>query len=400
MTGPVVESQDLSVSSSLPPASSLPLCQRRAASLYIHIPFCARICPYCDFAVSDQRARLERRYMAALKREAQARLPADFQARTVFIGGGTPTELCLDSLRELARWLKPYLGSTREFTIEGNPGTLRDHKLEALKELGVTRVSLGAQSMAPKSLEQLGRVHRREHIPESVERLRAAGFDNLNLDLMFAIPGQSLADLHNDLDGLLALSVEHISAYGLTYEPGTPFFRERRAGRLRPVQDELEARMFTDIRERLQSAGYQHYEISNYARPGRACAHNRVYWRNGSYYGLGNGSASHIGGWRLVNERDPERYIAGVEARGRAFASGEFLTTPRKLRESAYLSMRTARGLRRDELQRDFGFDGLSILQPELDALLQRGFLEQLSGGLRLASKALVVADQISMELL
>lgn len=380
--------------------ASPPLARRRPAALYIHIPFCARVCPYCDFAVSDQRPRLEADYLEALALEARRRLPAGFKPRTIFIGGGTPSELSAAGLERLHAIIEPHLGRQREWSIEANPGTLTENKLARLVAMGITRVSLGSQSLDDRALARLGRSHRAHHTRAAVERLRAAGLSNINLDILFAIPGQTLAELDAELDAVLALDVPHLSAYGLTYEEGTPFEQARRAGRLSPVENAIEAAMFRRIARVLSAAGYRHYEVSNYARPGAACAHNRVYWRNGAYIGIGNSAASHLRGRRATNERDLSRYIARVRRSGRAIAEVEDLGFDSKVGESAYLALRSARGLDPQAFQRDLGLDPIERFRPIVDKLLEGGFLERRGPAVRLSSRGLLIADRIAMEFL
>lgn len=378
----------------------LPLCRRRPTALYLHIPFCARICPYCDFAVAPHRRGAEAAYLDALAAEAEARLPPGFEARTVFIGGGTPTELSVEGLERLAAILAPWTGRVREVSIEANPGTLIPKRIAALRRLGVTRVSLGAQSFDPAVLETLGRFHKAPAVAESIRRLRAAGIDDINIDLMFAAPGQTLAQLDRDIDAALALEPTHLSTYGLTWEPGTPFDLARRDGRLRPAPEALEAAMFRHLRRRLAEAGFRHYEISNFARPGRVCAHNRVYWRNGAYVGLGNGAASHVAGRRMTNHRAVERYIAAVHERGRAFATVERLDRDRKIAETAYLALRVGRGLDREVGLRDLGIDWLTHFAEPIRRLTEWGLVETTGSGVRLNERGLAVADRVALEFL
>lgn len=380
--------------------SQLPLAARIPAALYIHIPFCARRCPYCDFAVSEKRHVLEKNYIKALIAEMRSRLPDDFRPRTIFIGGGTPTELSVPSLNALSDALKTYRGEIREFSIEANPGTLTDKKLAALRDMGVTRVSLGSQSLKNPVLERLGRFHKAEQTARSVAMLRDAGFENLNLDLIFGVPEQSLDDLVSDLEAYIDFAVPHISAYGLTFEEGTPFFTRRESGQLVPVSQSLEAKMVHEIRRRLGDAGFVHYEISNYAKPGYPCAHNRVYWRNGAYYGLGNSAASHLAGQRVTNTRDVEQYIAQVTEKGRAFGEADVLDEEQKIREYAYLALRSSRGLQRRLFLRDLGEDVMERFEDAIAKHLKYGLLESYKDGYRLSARGLPLADSIAVDFL
>jgi len=387
-------------SSLKPSVPVLPLAQRRPSALYLHLPFCARVCPYCDFAVSGIDRALEERYLDALQREIRNRLPEDFRPQSIFLGGGTPTELRPENLERLGTLLAPFTGEAREVSIEANPGTLTPRKIAALEALRVNRVSLGSQSLNDALLETLGRVHRAKHTYLAVERLREAGFRSINLDLIFAIPGQSLEDLELDIKAYLALKPDHISAYGLTFEPGTPFESQRQAGRLRAAPNALEARMLQRVRRRLIGAGFRHYEISNYARPGHACAHNRVYWRNGSYIGVGNGAASHLGGRRSTNLRSVEAYIAAIHDRGHAVAMVERLSHERKVAETAYLALRSSRGLCSVTSLRDLGLDIVAHFAPQIKQMVDAGLMLPTTTGARLTARGVALADSVVMEFL
>jgi oxygen-independent coproporphyrinogen III oxidase len=379
---------------------TLPLSTRQATALYVHIPFCARRCPYCDFAVSEQRHSLEHAYIEALTVEAKHRLPPSFQARTVFIGGGTPTELSVESLKRIGHFLAPHCQNVKEFSIEANPGTLTEKKLHILKNMGVNRVSLGSQSLQNNVLKTLGRFHSSDQTRASVAMLKSHGFSNINLDLIFGVPQQRLDDLKIDLESYLALNIPHISAYGLTYEEGTPFFKQKGKGLIRPVPEELEARMFYEIHKQLTGANYRHYEISNYARPNHSCAHNRVYWRNGAYYGVGNSAASHLGGQRITNIRSIERYIKRVAQRNHGLGEKDLLDRRRKIHETAYLALRTARGLQPDVGQRDLGIDILEWFKEPIAKYLKLGLLEKFGSAIRLSEKGLPLADTIAVDFL
>jgi oxygen-independent coproporphyrinogen III oxidase len=378
---------------------SLPLTQREPAALYIHIPFCARRCPYCDFAVSEKRHALENKYIEALRKEA-CRLPQAFQPRTIFIGGGTPTELTPQSLELVGQIVARHSRELKEFTIEANPGTLTQKKLATLRKIGVTRVSLGSQSLQDSVLNTLGRFHTADQTRTTVAMLRDHGFHNLNLDLIFGVPGQSLDDLKRDLDLYLSLDLPHISAYGLTYEEGTPFFTHKESGQLKAIPQDLEAKMFHEIRRQLIGSGYIHYEISNYARPGFPCSHNRVYWRNGSYHGLGNSAASHLKGRRRVNARSVDEYIESVMKSGGALKEDDRLDGPGKIRETAYLALRTARGLDTEVFRRDLTIDVFEWFKDPIAKHLESGMLETFGTAVRLSAKGLALADTIAMDFL
>lgn len=386
-------------------AEPLPLCRRAPAALYVHLPFCARRCPYCDFAVAPLRegVLLEDRFLAALEAEARVRVPEGFRPRTVYLGGGTPTELTGPGLARLAALLRPWAAHAREVTVEANPRTLLPRKLGALVSgCGVNRLSLGAQSFTPRLLERLGRFHRPDDVVRAVRLARELGVADVSIDLMVAIPGQTQAELDHDLDAALALAPEHLSVYCLTYEPGTPYFSMRRERTLRPLGEQAEARLFRHARRRLRAAGFVHYEVSNFARPGHRSRHNRVYWRNAAYVGLGNGAASHLGGVRLMNHRDPAAYVQAVEAGGgaAAVATREELAPERKLRETAYLALRTSRGLDPARFLRDTGIDPRAFFAAELARLASLGLVTTRGERVVLTGRGVSLADAVARELL
>ncbi len=384
-------------------SSRLPLEGYSPRALYVHTPFCARRCPYCDFATAPLAAAVERRYLAALAVEAAARLPDGFRPRTVFFGGGTPTELTTEGVARLVELLGPACRGALEVTLEANPRTLLPRKLRALRDgLGADRVSLGVQSFQPHLLETLGRFHRSEDVTRAVAICRDEGVRDVSLDLIFAVPGQTEADLERDLDAALALGPDHLSAYGLTVEEGTTYGDLRAAGRLVELGDRRQARLYALVRRRLRAAGFQHYEISSFAKPGRRCRHNRVYWRNHPYVGLGNAAASHLGGARLVNHRDVAAYCAAVEAGGgaAAVATREALEPPRKVRETAYLAMRTSRGLDPVRFLEDAGVDARAALGPELDRLVRDGLVVVRDARWVLTGRGVALADAVGAALL
>ncbi|HOW97161.1 MAG TPA: radical SAM family heme chaperone HemW [Kiritimatiellia bacterium] len=264
--------------------------------LYIHVPFCARKCAYCDFYSVPLNAAAAEEYLRALDRECGG-LPDGFAPETVFIGGGTPTVLPPAELARLLDLLarRVNLGRVTEWTCEANPVTLDAEKIRILRGAGVNRVSLGVQSFDDGVLKFLGRLHTAREAVEAFRLLRAEGFDNIGLDLMCAVPGGAI---ERDLERALALGPEHLSVYGLTFEDGTPLARRRDAGEVAELDEDEQLRQFRVVRETLKGAGFHHYEISNYARPGRECRHNLLYWGPGEYLGLGPAAHSHWGGQR------------------------------------------------------------------------------------------------------
>ncbi len=290
--------------------------RKQGCSLYIHIPFCVRKCLYCDFLSSVAGEEVRERYIQALLRELRAwkGILRGYHLTTIFVGGGTPTCLSPGQMGDFFRELLRIISSLDregevEFTVEANPGTVHAEHLAYFREAGVNRVSLGLQSAQDGELRALGRIHNYRDFVETYELLREQGFSNLNVDLMSAIPGQSLASYEDTLRTVVSLKPEHISAYSLIVEEGTPFGEMEERGALSLPSQETDRQMYRRTRELLEGAGYARYEISNYARPGFACRHNLTYWDTGTYLGVGLGASSCLGGFRFQNTGDMEEYL-------------------------------------------------------------------------------------------
>lgn len=379
----------------------LPLARLRPQALYVHLPFCARRCPYCDFATAPLDRHVERRYLDALALEVERRLPEDWRPDTLYLGGGTPAELSSPGIERLVEVLGPYASEAREVTLEANPRTLLPRKLARLREgLRVGRLSLGAQSFQADLLETLGRFHRADDVGRAVELARSLGLEDVSIDLIYAVPGQALADLERDLDATLALEPTHVSIYGLTFEPETAFEAARQRGELREQPEGRQVRFYATLRRRLRAAGFEHYEISSFARPGHYARHNRVYWRNHPYAGLGNGAASHLGGVRTTNLRDVAAYAAALEAGERPVDQVERLDPESKLRETAYLALRTSEGIVPARFLRDTGHEVREVFRDELARLTDLGLLEEVEGRIRLTGRGVSVADGVAREFL
>ena len=380
--------------------ASLPLSARRPRAVYVHLPFCAHQCPYCDFATTRLRRETEARYLGALAAEADLRWPADLRPDTLFLGGGTPAELTTAGVAELVTALGQRARSATEVTLEANPRTLLPRKLDALRAgLGVTRVSLGSQSFTPHVLEALGRFHRPEDIRRAAALVRAQGLA-LSLDLIFAVPGQSEADLAHDLAETLALEPDHVSVYCLTYEPGTALFQRWQQRLVTKPGPGRQARLFRQVRRTLRAAGFVHYEISNFARPGRRCRHNIIYWRNHPYLGLGNDASGHLAGTRYRNHRDLDAYVRALEQGALPTAEAETLDPARKIRETAYLALRTSAGIRRAAFQRETGVDAWTHFATELAKLEPQGLLHVSDSRIRLTGRGVTLADAVAVEFL
>jgi oxygen-independent coproporphyrinogen-3 oxidase len=331
-----------------------PTPETTVAHIYVHIPFCARICPYCAFYKERADSSQTQRFCEALLRELdETRGENLLVPETIFIGGGTPTALTTAQLEFLLGGFRERLdlSALREWTVEANPGSVSSRKAAALRSAGVNRISLGVQSWDDGLLKLLGRKHNAAQAEASFHLLREAGFTNLNIDLMFGLPGQTLAQWEETLEKTIALGPEHISTYCLTYEEDTEFFARQQRGEFREDSDS-DARFLESAMQILEAASFEHYEISNYARTGYASVHNRAYWAGEDYVGIGPSAFSTLGLQRSQNVADYRIYADRILAGDSAVSSTEFLTDEMKRGERIALSLRTGRGVVSAELKR------------------------------------------------
>ncbi len=362
--------------------------------IYLHIPFCHRVCPYCAFYKHTPGNTPMAEFVDAVIAEARRwKQKMEIRPRTVFLGGGTPTALSETHLERLLAELREVLGfeELEEFAVEANPMTIKPSKAAMMRAQGVTRISLGVQAWDEPTLKTLGRDHSPEHAEETFEVLRAAGFPSLNIDLMFSVPGQSLKVWGESLARTLALKPNHISAYNLNYEEDTEFFQKLARGEYRE-SSEQDAECFYHALDTLEKAGFQHYEISNYALPGHQSIHNAAYWFGKDYLGLGPGAVSTIAGERWTNIKDTERYISTSLAGVLPQQDAERLTPEQTRTERIALELRTARGVALATL------GGESAR--ELATFTEEGLVVVEDGYVRLTRVGKALADSIASELL
>lgn len=384
----------------------------RVESLYVHVPFCARKCEYCAFYSEAAQSSLVQRYVAALCRELEL-VASDLSPRTVFFGGGTPSLLTLPQWSEVFKSMDRLgLLGAREWTIECNPATVSRDKARLWREYGVNRVSMGVQSLDARLLDRLGRVHTRDAVFKSFDILRQAGFDNLNIDLMFAIPGQTMEVWHRTIDEALALGSEHLSCYEVIYEEDTPLFEQLQAGEF-DVDEELACNMHDALLERAERDGLYQYEVANFARsiranppdipsavggespqiPAFACRHNLNYWQGGSYYGLGPSAAGYVRGVRTKNWSNTRLYCEQVEKGQRALEWSETLPPLRRAGETAAFGLRTTPGWEFHRFHELTGYDLQREWHSEIQALVDRGWAERDTTHFRLTPAGLRFAD-------
>jgi oxygen-independent coproporphyrinogen-3 oxidase len=399
-------------------------------ALYVHVPFCASRCNYCDFTSEVHSRERVRVYLDALAREAERAPHRGTSPATAYVGGGTPTSPGNEEIEELFAILKKSFDLSRvsEWTVEANPGTVDERRLAHLRELGADRLSLGTQSFREDFLRLLGRRHGVEESGAAVHAARAAGFANVSLDLIFAMPGQTLDDVKFDVRRAVDLGPDHVSLYSLTYEPGTKLHRMRAAGAVAPADEELEREMYLEIIDDLLAAGYEQYEISNFARPGFESRHNLVYWEGAlavppddprdhalagarprasvatDYVGLGPSAASFIDGERRRNLRDLGEYASRLARGEDPVDERERLAPERAAREALMLALRTRRGVDTKAFELCTGFSLDSLLADVAERLFDGGWLERTSVGddqrVRLTRRALPVADAVLAEII
>lgn len=382
--------------------------------LYLHIPFCRAKCPYCDFNSYAGLESLIPSYVDALLAEMLLwRRPArHLTVATVFLGGGTPSLLSLVEVERILRAVGESfrLAADAEVSLEANPGTVDAPYLETLRRLGVNRLALGVQSLQDNELRTLERIHTAAEAREAYRAARMAGFDNVNIDLIYGLPGQTLRHWRHTLEDAIALRPDHLSLYALTLEEGTPLAADVAGGRVPRPDPDLAADMYRQAEAALAAASYQHYEVSNWALPGRQCRHNLTYWRNEPYLGFGAGAHSSFGGFRFANTRPPREYIRRVQesaprepaADGIAsFLAGlahidtaEETSRTSAMAETVILGLRLVDGLPLEDFRRRFGVDLGSAYGPQVEELEGLGLLERADGCLRLTPRGRLLGNE------
>jgi oxygen-independent coproporphyrinogen-3 oxidase len=401
------------------------LSQAPVTSLYIHVPFCAQKCEYCAFYSEASSGELINRYVAALVRELEI-VAEDLKPKTIFFGGGTPSLLNLRQWETVLRAMERLnLLGAEEFSIESNPATVSADKCKLLRDFGVNRVSMGVQSLDEKLLDRLGRIHSREQVFKSFDILRRAGFDNLNLDLMFAIPTQTMEIWRDTLNEAMAMQSEHLSSYEVIYEDDTPLFHQLQAGEF-SVDEELACAMYEELISRSATAGFRQYEIANFARdlhlsrrqtsawqsgtlsatgvegrdegafgkvPSLACRHNVNYWRGGSYHGLGPSATGYVRGVRTKNWANTQLYCEQLEKGKRAIESSEELSPLRRAGETAAFGLRMNAGWPFEDFQQVTGHDLRQEWKSEIHQLEERGWAKATGDCFHLTHQGLRFAD-------
>jgi oxygen-independent coproporphyrinogen-3 oxidase len=387
-------------------SGSLPLGEG-VEGLYVHVPFCARKCSYCDFYSETQHDHARQRdYVLTVLHEAELwrQFLGDERLRltSVYFGGGTPTLLSPPLMRELLRGLRRVLplAQVDEWTLEANPATVDAAQLDMLRAEGVNRLSVGVQSFDDEHLHMLGRLHDAAAAIATLESAGRAGFSRLSADLIFGIPGQTLADWRREVETAAGLGLRHLSCYGLTYEEGTQLERRASRGELPRLSEEEELELFRLTADTLERLGIPRYEVSNFASPGEECRHNLMYWDGGNYLGLGPAGASHLAGVRWHNPASLQAWQRGIEA-GRLLAEDlEHLTPGQRAGELAMLMLRTARGMQRLRYSARTGEDPFRLFGGQIKRAVAQGLLEVSDDCIRLTRRGFEVADAVAGDFL
>ena len=383
--------------------------KKRNLELYLHIPFCVRKCNYCDFFSASGTEEEQEAYVSAMVQEIQSyqELSGEYEVQTIFLGGGTPSLLTPEQIEQIfnAIYHTFSVNENAEITMEMNPGTVDIEKLHAMKAAGVNRLSIGLQSAQNEELKMLGRIHTFEEFLETWKLIEQAGFKNRNIDLMSALPGQTIESYEDTLSKVLALEPEHISAYSLILEEGTVFYDwyekgklDRGAWKLPSEEEEYAMGELTILR--LAEAGMHRYEISNYAKPGKECRHNLGYWDRTEYLGIGAGSSSLIKGERFDHIRDRKAYIEKIRNGESILIDREILSVESQMEEFMYLGLRKVEGVSRTDFQNYFGKNVNDVYGKVLDKLEEEKLLEYEDDRIRLTHRGMDVSNCVMAEFL
>ena len=369
--------------------------QKKPTSAYVHIPFCTQICYYCDFSKVFIKNQPVDSYLEHLLQEFHS---YDIhKLRTLYIGGGTPTALSASQLEVLLEGLTKNLDLSvlEELTIEANPGDLDADKIAILQNSAVNRVSLGVQTFDDKMLKKIGRSHTEKDIYENIDRLKLAGFDNISIDLIYALPGQTMDQVKDNVAKAIALDIPHMSLYSLILENHTVFMNRMRRGKLPLPKEELEAEMFEYIIAELERAGFEHYEISNFSKSGFESRHNLMYWDNAEYYGIGAGASGYVDGVRYKNHGPIRHYLKAVEE-GSARINEEHLSQREQMEEEMFLGLRKKSGVSMARFEEKFGPSFQELYGDTVKDLIQQGLMQVEGDRVRMTKRGLFLGDTVA----
>ncbi|MGX0909731.1 radical SAM family heme chaperone HemW [Staphylococcus caprae] len=362
-------------------------------SAYIHIPFCVRICTYCDFNKYFIDKQPVDEYLDALIKEMQVN--NNRQLQTMYVGGGTPTALNLTQLEKLLKAINNTFTISGEYSFEANPDELTYEKVALLKRYGVNRISMGVQTFKPELLEILGRTHKKEDIYEAVENARKVGIESISLDLMYHLPQQTLDDFKQSLELALKMDIDHISSYGLILEPKTQFYNMYRKGHLKLPNEDLGAEMYQYLMQRLEQSNLKQYEISNFGKIGHESTHNKVYWLNEEYYGFGAGASGYVDGVRYTNLNPVRHYIDAINKNEQPILTQTEPTFEEKMEEEMFLGLRMNQGVNTERFKYKFGLPIESVFGQTIENLLGRNLLQKQQQNISLTERGKVIGNEV-----
>lgn len=366
---------------------------------YVHIPFCEHICHYCDFNKVLMQGQPVDDYLTALEKEIKitiSKTPID-QMQTIFVGGGTPTSLNEQQLFRLVEMINHYLpvGKDYEYTFEANPGDLTREKLQILKDAGVNRISLGVQTFNDELLKRIGRVHCKRDVLKAVEALKNLEFKNISIDLMFSLPGQTIADFRDTLKTAFLLDIPHYSAYSLIIEPKTVFYNLMKKQKLHTPGEDAEAEMYELLMVEMDKHGHQQYEISNFSRPGFESRHNLTYWNNEEYFGFGAGAHSYVNGWRQANIGPLKKYMDHLWEEKLPVFEKNKLTKAEQMEEEMFLGLRKAEGVSVSTFSEKFRMDPLKLFSGEINRLESKGWIQATNERIFLTKNGRLLGNEV-----
>ena len=370
-------------------------------SVYLHIPFCEQICHYCDFNKFFIKNQPVMDYLQAMEKEMERTLEKypspDIQ--TIFVGGGTPTSLTIAQLdyflTAIHKHFGAYTNGNTEFTLEANPSHLSKEKLSMLKEAGVNRLSFGVQVFDDELLQKIGRTHRVKDVFYTIALANELGFQNINADIIYSLPGQTIKSFKDTLDQAFSLEIQHFSGYSLQIEPKTVFYNLMRKGKLDLPTEEDEAEMYSMLMAEMASHGYNQYEISNFSKPGCESKHNLTYWNNDEYFGIGAGAHSYVEGVRRANAGPLNQYVSLISEKGFPYIEEHTVSEREKMEEEVFLGLRKIAGVSKDVFHRKIGLDIIEVFENEIKEQVNKGLLEETADSIKLTRKGLFLGNEV-----
>ncbi|MFZ4451969.1 radical SAM family heme chaperone HemW [Salibacterium aidingense] len=369
-----------------------------ASSIYVHIPFCEQICFYCDFNKFFIKNQPVDEYIEALGQEMKWAVPHTIPLKTIYIGGGTPTALTTKQLKQVIEDVKACAAdpsAVTEFTVEVNPGEVDREKLDMMKACGVNRLSIGVQTFHEKLLKRIGRAHSSQEAKDTVEQAKSAGFDNISIDLMFGLPEQTMEDWQHSITEALGLGIQHISAYSLKIEEKTMFHNWHRQGKIHPLPEDTEAAMYEELEAKVTEAGFNPYEISNFAVDGRESEHNKTYWRNEEYFGFGAGAHGYIDGIRYANLGPLPHYLKAIDSGSFPLRETHQVTAKEKMEEEMFMGLRMKEGVSSERFTGKFQQSYYDIFSEVIYELTEKELLHDSGTSLHLTEKGRLLGNEV-----